>query len=89
VVGGVASPIWGSRGEAYAANAWQSFPLTNPVANCRRYAPRGMWFTNLEMTAALCFVATSMAFVCGLVVSGTGRERARSSSSIEAGSKGS
>jgi hypothetical protein len=66
----VASLIWvGSRGDAYAANAWQSFPLTSPVANCRRYAPRGMWFTNLEMTATLFFVATSMAFACGLVLS--------------------
>jgi hypothetical protein len=59
----------GSQGEAYAASAWQSVPLTNPIANCRRYFPRGMWFTSLAMTAALCFTATSMAWAWGLVVS--------------------
>jgi hypothetical protein len=34
VLGGVASPTRvGSRGDAYAARAWQSFPLTNHDAN--------------------------------------------------------
>jgi hypothetical protein len=55
VEGFLASPPGaGSRGVAYAANAWPSFPLINPFASGRRYFSRGMWFTSLAMMAAFC-----------------------------------